>query len=115
VGDKHSAVLKKVKGGDILLLKRGLSHFVAAGRAVKRNGVVCGNSDKDWLRDFDGWDLPAYCFVEWHVPKQPELARNLRTGTIYQTNREGHLSGETPPRCSCSRRLPRARTDLCRG
>jgi hypothetical protein len=39
---------------------------------------VSGFADEEskrWLRDFDGWDLPAYCYVEWRKPTRPEEAR----------------------------------------
>lgn len=45
-----------------------------------------------WLRDFDGWDLGGYCYVEWHVTPQPEPASGLKMGTIYQTTRPEHLA-----------------------
>lgn len=90
-GDNQCASMRGVKAGDIILLKRGITEFLAAGTVVKRNGVVCGYKDKDWLRDFDGWDLPAYCHVEWHVSPEPVLASGLRQGTIYQSAQPQHL------------------------
>lgn len=89
---QQEEVFKQVKKGDILLLKQGLSSFVAAGRVVERNGVVSGNGDKDWLSDFDGWCLNAYCNVEWHVPSEPINATGLKMGTIYQANQSSHLT-----------------------
>jgi hypothetical protein len=91
-GDSQRAAMAQVVAGDIVLLKRGLSEFLAAGRVVERDGHVGGDGDRDWLRDFDGWDLAAYRFVEWHVPPQPLPTVGLRMGTIYQTTRPEHLA-----------------------
>lgn len=91
-GDKQCSTMGSVQERDLILLKRGMSEFLAAGTVVKRNGAVSGHGDKDWLRDFDGWDLPAYCFVEWHVPPQPLPAQGLRVGTIYRSAQPQHLT-----------------------
>lgn len=91
-GDNQCAATANVQAGDIILLKRGITEFLAAGTVVERNGVVRGNGDKDWLRDFDGWDLPAYFYVEWHVSPQPLPAQGLRQGTIYQSAQPQHLA-----------------------
>jgi len=56
---------------EVALIKSGLYQIVAAGEVVERNGKSTGCEDKSWLRDFDGWDLPAYCCVDWHVPDKP--------------------------------------------
>jgi len=91
-GDSQRAAMAQVAASDTILLKRGLLEFLAAGRVVERDGRVGGDGDKEWLRDFDGWDLAAYRFVEWHVPPQPHPAIGLRMGTIYQTTRSEHLN-----------------------
>jgi hypothetical protein len=49
---------------------------------VQRNGRHRGEDDKEWLRDFDGWDLRAYCFVRWHVPEKPIPTDGLTRATI---------------------------------
>jgi hypothetical protein len=85
-GAPQRATMKQVKVGDVILLKRGLTEIVAAGTVVDRNGGHSGDGDKEWLRDFDGWDLAGYCYVDWHVPATPEPATGLRMGTIYQTS-----------------------------
>lgn len=90
-GDSQRAAMKQIALGDVILLKRGLSEFVAAGIVVERGGVHSGDGDKPWLRDFDGWELPAYCHVEWHVSPKPEPATGLRMGTIYQTSQPPHI------------------------
>ena len=72
-----------VQPGDVVILKRGTSQIRAVGRAVERDGVVSGQGDKAWLRDFDGWGLPAYCHVEWHTPPdgQPVATKGLTRTT----------------------------------
>ena len=79
--------LKKVRLGDILLLKNGLSKIAAVGKVIERDGKYAGDGDKNWLHDFDGWDLPAYCFVEWYVPSSAVPVAGLRQGTIYRINK----------------------------
>lgn len=91
-GDNQRAAMRGVQAGDTILLKRGITEFLAAGNVVERNGVVSGDGDKDWLRDFDGWDLAAYCHVEWHVSPQAVPAQGLRQGTIYQSTQPQHLA-----------------------
>lgn len=89
-GKKPLLAHAQIKPADILLLKRGLSEILAAGRVVDRGAGHAGRDDKDWLRDFDGWDLTGYCYVDWHVPEAPIKASpsmGLRQGTIYPTNR----------------------------
>jgi len=74
---------KDVSVGDRVLLKKGTSKVLAFGTVVERDGKYKGNGDKDWLRDFDGWDLPAYCFVDWHeVPGDGKPANGLSRGAI---------------------------------
>jgi hypothetical protein len=70
--DQQRESMKQVAAGDTILLKKGLSEFLAAGEVVERNGAVSGDGDKEWLRDFDGWDLAGWCYVEWHRPERPE-------------------------------------------
>lgn len=91
-GVNPCAAMRSVQAGDIILLKRGVTEFLAAGIVLERNGVVSGDGDKDWLRDFDGWDLPAYCYVEWHISPRPVPAQGLRQGTIYQSAQPQHLA-----------------------
>jgi len=91
-GDDARTAMRRVQARDTILLKRGITEFLAAGVVVERNGVVSGDGDKDWLRDFDGWDLPAYCHVEWHVSPEPVPAQGLRQGTIYQSAHPEHLA-----------------------
>lgn len=90
-GDAQRECMKQVAAGDTILLKRGVSEFLAAGKVVERDGVLSGDGDKEWLRDFDGWDLAGWCHVEWHQPERPEPATGLKIGTIYQTHQSEHL------------------------
>jgi len=89
-GKRKIATMAKVKAGDRMLLKRGLSEVIAVGRVVARDGKATGDLDKPWLRDFDGWDLSAYCYVEWHCPDKPYRTRGLTRATIRRAN-QGHL------------------------
>jgi hypothetical protein len=91
-GESQRAAMRQVKVGDVILLKRGLREIVAAGTVVERNGRYSGDGDKEWLRDFDGWDLAGYCYVDWHVPATPEPSPGLRMGTIYQTSQPQHIA-----------------------
>ncbi len=70
-----SETMEKVREGDIVVLRQGTRRIVAAGRASRHEGAVtglAGEERKSWLKDFDGWDLPAYCYVEWRKPNKPE-------------------------------------------
>ena len=87
VGDKSPMKrLSEVEIGDRIILKRGMSRIVAAGEVVERDGQHRGENDKHWLMDFDGWELPGYCFVDWHEPekasKKTILPKGLTRGTI---------------------------------
>jgi hypothetical protein len=89
-GDDNISIIKYLKEGDVIVLKRGLSKIVAAGSVVSRNGKAAGVDDKEWLRDFDGWELPAYCYVDWHVPKVPIETEELTRTTIQALPQERH-------------------------
>ena len=92
VGGKTSIATmnNEVNVGDIVLLKLGTRKILAAGVVVERNGIYKGCDDKDWLRDFDGWDLPAYCYVEWKRPSQPILTSGLSRSTIQRVHQKKH-------------------------
>lgn len=87
-GENQVATLEQVALGDVLVLKRGVTEILAAGRVVERDGQWKGNGDKPWLWDFDGWELPAYCYVEWHKPENPEACNGLARGTIVRSYQE---------------------------
>jgi hypothetical protein len=84
-GEKQCATMGLVQPGDYILLKRGMSEIRAVGVVVNRGGKHNGNGDKDWLSDVDGWDLPAYCYVDWHVPKTSLTVKGLTRATIQKT------------------------------
>lgn len=77
--------MNMVEEGDIVILKSGVTMIRAAGRVVRRDGKVGGDGDKKWLCDFDGWNLPAYCYVDWCEGNVP--ATGLARGTM----REVHI------------------------
>lgn len=85
-GDSQCKAMSSVKVGDCVLLKRGRSELVAAGRVVARDGAHNGENDKPWLRDFDGWDLRAWCHVDWHVAAQPIAVSGFTRNTIQQVH-----------------------------
>ena len=60
--------IEHVRPFDILILKQGLNNIKAVGEVVSRGGKCRGANEKAWLEDFEGWVLPYYCFVNWHVP-----------------------------------------------
>jgi hypothetical protein len=89
-GDLQCDTMEKVKPGDIVVLKRGMSEIVAVGEVVVRDGLCQSYGDKEWLRDFDGWDLPAWCNVDWHVPQANVVTSGLTRATIQKIYRN-HL------------------------
>jgi len=93
-GGTQVATMTKIEVGDRIIMKRGMSEVLAAGEVVRRDGQHRGQDDKDWLRDFDGWDLRAYCYVDWHVPDKPIRCKGLVRTTIQREAR----SFETPGR-----------------
>ncbi len=87
-GDDKVAAMSKVKEGDRVLLKKGMYKVVAAGEVVNRKGKCQGKDDKEWLHDFDGWNLRAYCFVDWHEPDKPVETEGLTRATIQRVNKK---------------------------
>lgn len=106
--------IEEVEKGDFVVLRYGAKKIVAVGKVVEHNGEVKGcatEEKKSWLKDFDGWDLPAYCYVEWHKPHDPECSRKplpqsgfsrlkdaeyreqarqiFENNDVYQSNRDG--------------------------
>ena len=88
VGDGAAGIMDGVNVGDVIVLKEGITSILAAGEVVERNGVHNGYGDKEWLRDFDGWDLPAYCYVDWRQPEQPIDVGGLARGTMQQMHQQ---------------------------
>jgi len=81
-GKPQVATILQIKPGDRLALKRGTSQLIAVGIAQERSGKVVGQDDKQWLRDFDGWDLPGYCYVDWNRLSEPLDCKGFIQGTI---------------------------------
>lgn len=91
-GDEQRATMAEIKPGDVVVLKWGVKQIAAVGDVVARNGVCRGDGDKEWLHDFDGWDLPAYCYVNWRVPHRPRDTEGLRRGTICRIHKSAALA-----------------------
>lgn len=94
VGGKGNAkAMSEVREGDTILLKQGLSRILAAGRVVKRGehstGHAAKDREKDWLFHYDGWELPAYCHVDWResVPSISLKGRPLTQSAIDRVQR----------------------------
>ncbi|NTV25676.1 MAG: hypothetical protein HGB01_05650 [Chlorobiaceae bacterium] len=84
-GETQEATMKMVQPGDYMILKKGMKEIQAVGVVVKRGGNPGGNGDKRWLWDVDGWDLPAYCYVDWHKPPYSINIPGLTRGTLQMT------------------------------
>lgn len=87
--------VKDVRPFDRIILKQGLKKIKAVGEVVSRGGKCCGanyedrknkDNSKDWLDDFDGWDLPHYCFVNWH---EPDVNDGVAKGNLTRSTFEG--------------------------
>ena len=80
--------MEKVEEGDVLILKSGVKGIRAAGQVVCRGGRHKGLGDKKWLRDFDGWDLSAYCYVDWCRPSTDVSVTGLRQAQLMEVHRQ---------------------------
>lgn len=89
-GNTQIATMNGIQEGDVLILKSGLQKILAAGTVVKRDNKFKGCGDKSWLRDFDGWDLQAYCYVDWRVTEQPIETSGLTRATIQRVHQNKH-------------------------
>jgi len=89
-GDTQIATMEEVEEGDIVVLKQGTQKILAAGKVIHKNGKHNGCADKEWLRDFDGWDLQAYCYVDWKQPDQPVAIDGLTRATIQRLHQQKH-------------------------
>lgn len=101
VGNKRT--MEKVEEGDVVILKSGVRGIRAAGQVVSRCGKHTGFGDKKWLRDFDGWDLSAYCYVDWRRPLTDVPVTGLRQAQLAEVHRpnvkdaaDRILTGEIP-------------------
>lgn len=86
VGDKkHVDRILQVQPGDYVIAKSG-KKILAVGQVVSRDGKHSGDRDKKWLLDYDGWELPGYCHVNWHKLPEPMPCKELTRGTIGRVN-----------------------------
>ncbi|OBU22087.1 hypothetical protein CTM88_19320 [Photobacterium aquimaris] len=89
-GNTQISKMSEVKAGDIVAIKNGTKQILAAGKIITRDDCHNGCGDKKWLRGFDGWDLPAYCYVEWYVPSKPVTTTGLTRATIQKIHQVKH-------------------------
>lgn len=89
-GDTPISTMKEVQQDDIVVLKQGTNNILAAGRVIQNKGKHNGCADKEWLRDFDGWDLQAYCYVDWKQASQPVTIGGLTRATIQRLHQQKH-------------------------
>jgi hypothetical protein len=89
-GEDQVSTMRQVALGDVIVLKSGLSKIVAVGEFVQRNGAHRGEDDKPFLLDFDGWELPAYCYVDWRKPDEAINTEGLTRATIQRLPQEKH-------------------------
>lgn len=88
VGVDRNNIMSKVEVDDRIILKRGVSEIISVGVIVERGGSIKGVKDKSWLMDFDGWDLSAYCYVEWHTPEKSIKVKGLSQGAISSVHKD---------------------------
>ena len=81
-GKNYIATMMRLNLNDIVILKQGKSEIVAVGRVIQKDGNHVGRDDREWLKDFDGWELPAYCYVDWRIPEQRIPTPGLAIGAI---------------------------------
>ena len=89
-GGQNERTMGDVQLGDVVVLKEGLSRILAVGEVIEREGKFKGNGDKEWLNHFDGWRLPAYCYVAWRVPNRPIETEGLTVAAIQQLPQQRH-------------------------
>ncbi len=89
-GEAQIKKMSEVKLGDIIAIKNGTKTIVAVGKVVERNGKYKGNKDLKWLYDLDGWELPAYCYVDWKEPQEPQETKGLTRSTIQRIHQGEH-------------------------
>lgn len=87
-GTDQTRRMESVAEGDCVLLKEGLRKILAVGQVVKRGGKHSGHArtemdpHKEWLLHYDGWQLPAYCYIDWIEPAKPFGAEGLTQSAI---------------------------------
>ena len=80
-GSKQTQRMARVCEGDRLILKLGKKEILAVGVVVSRDGMFRGTAPvsgaREWLHDYDGWDLSSFCCVEWHREPTPRPVTGL--------------------------------------
>ena len=89
-GTQNERTMGNMQKGDVVVLKEGLSKILAVGEVIEREGKFKGNGDKEWLNHFDGWRLPAYCYVAWRVPNRAIETEGLARAPIQQLRQQRH-------------------------
>ena len=87
VGECFNETREQVENGDVVILKVGKT-IKAAGIVVERNGKHGGCHDKEWVKDFDGWDLSSYCYVDWKKAPDDVYRESLTRATISRVGPE---------------------------
>ena len=80
VGKDSVETINEIELDDIVVLKSGKT-IQAVGKVVQRNGNHRGcQGDNEWMNDVDGWELPAYCYVDWKKAEPPVYNNSGRFG-----------------------------------
>lgn len=67
--------MDEVDKDDLIVLRKGIHEIVAVGKVTRTYSESKNQGDKKWLEDFDGWELPYHCYVEWHKPEMHAKSR----------------------------------------
>ncbi len=89
-GDENTKAIQRVSKGDVMILKSGLSKIVAAGEVTEQGTLAGEEPTKQWLLDFDGWNLDGFCYVDWRKPPKAVKTSGLAQATIKQAPQEKH-------------------------
>ncbi|MDE0155576.1 MAG: hypothetical protein OXS28_08250 [Gammaproteobacteria bacterium] len=85
-GETYSGRMEEIKEGDIVVLKEGTT-IRAAGKVTRK-----GRDDKEWLNDFDGWGLSAYCCVKWREHKGTPIHSSRVPGAISRVHNQNDIN-----------------------
>lgn len=83
----------KIRQGDKVVLKAGSSKIVAVGEVSRTHPNWKNYADDEhsrgyeWLHDVDGWDLPAFAYVDWRVPKKPIPVSGLTRASLQRLHK----------------------------
>lgn len=88
-GENQISQMEKVKEGHTVILKSGRHQVLAVGTATSCGRIIRDSEGRsDWLLDFDGWDLKAFCRVSWRTPPPGMPDVTLPRATICGVNDE---------------------------